>query len=405
MADASRNTNRVYINTTVGDSSNQTYFDFRNSESLPKTAIKIDDLQDVVFNGNNGNNIFETQFKALPQGMVENFSEAVKLENKGKNRYTRLYAYDDTRVVLNTEEDSISDYINACYVHGFNKSRKYIATQGPTKNTVADFWWMVWQEDTSKIVMLTNLIEEGRNKCIKYWPDDMEEYFGKLKICLKKVETNSQFDIRTLSVKKDNSAEKTVTQFHFTVWPDKGIPRYASALVHFLKKVNNAPTHGSSPIIVHCSAGVGRTGTYIALDYLTDQGKTLGYVDVAGCVDSLRRQRVSLVQTLDQYIFVHRALVESLMMSSSTIPAQKFQERYCELQKVDPNKNKTRICIDFENLQRVSPPSEDSLYVSAKLVVNRQKNRDPNVLPVEDFMPFVTSDDGRPIYINCRVLR
>ncbi|XP_060591084.1 receptor-type tyrosine-protein phosphatase alpha-like [Ruditapes philippinarum] len=344
MADTSRNTNRVYINTTVGDSGNQTYYDFRNSESLPKTAIKIDDLQDVVFNGNNGNKIFETQFKALPQGMVENFSEAVKLENKGKNRYTRLYAYDDTRVVLNTDEDSSTDYINACYVHGFNKSRKYIATQGPTKNTVADFWWMVWQEDTSKIVMLTNLIEEGKNKCIKYWPDDMEESFGSLKICLKKVETHSQFDIRTLSVKKVMSsynnnlnslfnniecleripAEKMVTQFHFTVWPDKGIPRYASALVHFLKKVNNAPTHGSGPIIVHCSAGVGRTGTYIALDYLTDQGKTLGYVDVAGCVDSLRRQRVSLVQTL-----------------ITRLP----------------------MCL-------------------------------------EDFMPFVTRDDGKPVYIN-----
>ncbi|XP_053395158.1 receptor-type tyrosine-protein phosphatase mu-like [Mercenaria mercenaria] len=398
--------NNTYINTTLAAQNidaipEQAYYDFRKPMTLPTTAIKVENLLDLV-TGNTEKERFEKEFKGLPQGMTENYSDAMKSQNKKKNRYTNLYAYNDTRVVLGIDEgtSSDSDYINACYINGFKQVRKYIASQGPTKETLQDFWKMVWQDDSCKIVMLTNVIEEGKNKCTQYWPEHGNEMFGNIEIRVKKIEQFSQFTLRTFALKKANLAEKVVTQFHFTAWPDKGIPRHASSLVHFLNKTNNAPVRGKGPMIVHCSAGVGRTGTFIALDYLTEQGKTLGYVDVAGCVTALRRQRVNLVQTLDQYIFVHQALVESIMMSSCAVPAHKFQQAFQELLTTDTVKKKRKICIEFETLQKVSPITEDCEYVSAKFVRNRRKNRDPDILPVEEFMPTLTSDGGKTEYIN-----
>ncbi|XP_053395795.1 uncharacterized protein LOC123524141 [Mercenaria mercenaria] len=406
----------VYNNTEVGQTamscvdssvslhSDRAYYTFTDENRLPKTAIRVKDLSDLVFTGDRLKKDIEKHFKNLPQGMTAPHSVALKLQNKGKNRYKNLYAYDDTRVILEKEEESQSDYINACYVHGFNKTRKYIASQGPTLETLDDFWKMIWQETCSKIVMLTNLIEDEKRKCVRYWPAEGSFTYGRITVTLKSTESFSQFVIRTLLIKKDNLHSKTITQFHFTAWPDKGVPKYASSLVHFLTKVKYASVEGTGPVIVHCSAGVGRTGTFIALDNLTDQGKNLGYVDVAGMVASLRTQRVCLVQTMEQYLFLHHALVESLMLSTSALPASQFPEAFNELLQMDSERKQTKLCIEFETLKKMSPVAEEYQYVLSKQVRNKQKNRYSNVLPVEEFMPALSSTSSdRPKdanYIN-----
>ncbi|XP_060587159.1 receptor-type tyrosine-protein phosphatase epsilon-like [Ruditapes philippinarum] len=381
------------------------YYSFTNVNNVPKTAILVKDLSDLILTGLDAKRKFEKEFNELPQGMIQPHKEALKKKNIIKNRYRNLYAYDDTRVVLKTDEASQSDYINACYVHGFTTFKQYIASQGPTKEILLDFWRMIWQEESSRIVMLTNLIEEGKEKCEQYWPEEGTSHvFGNIIVRTEKIDNFSQFVKRTFQVKKEGSKQKprTVTQYHFTAWPDKGVPKYASSLVQFTNKVKYDSVEQNGPIIVHCSAGVGRTGTFIALDFLTEQGKAMGYIDVFGTTTAFRSQRVCLVQTLDQYIFVHHALVESLMLPTSALPAYKFPEAFQELLQMDTKKKKSKLILEFETLKKVSPVADEGDYVSSKLVRNRRKNRYSNVLPVEEFMPSLLSSysDSDNRYIN-----
>ncbi|XP_053395029.1 receptor-type tyrosine-protein phosphatase kappa-like isoform X2 [Mercenaria mercenaria] len=398
-------TKKPSFSSSISLQSQNAYYSFTNIDKIPKTAIPVKDLPDLVLTGDVAKNKLEKEFQNLPQGMVEEHKEALRRHNIEKNRYRNLYAYDNTRVVLDTDGNSQSDYINACYVHGFKKPKQYVASQGPTKEILTDFWRMIWQIECSKIVMLTNIIEEGKTKCEQYWPvEGNTSSYGGITVYTENTENFSQFVIRTFKIQNDisNRKSKTIIQFHFTAWPDRGVPKHASSLVQFLNKVKYAPVHGKGPIVVHCSAGVGRTGTFIALDYLTEQGKTMGFVDVSGTVTSMRTQRVSLVQTLEQYIFVHQALIESLMLPTSALPAAKFPEAYQELLQMDREKKKRKICVEFETLKKVSPVADECEYVSAKLVRNRQKNRYSNVLPVEEFMPSLMSNsyNGDNRYIN-----
>ncbi|XP_060595140.1 receptor-type tyrosine-protein phosphatase kappa-like [Ruditapes philippinarum] len=394
-----------HSNQSLDSLQTEPYYSFTNVNNVPKTAILVKDLSDLILTGSDAKRKFEKEFNELPQGMIQPHKEALKKKNIIKNRYRNLYAYDDTRVVLKTDEASQSDYINACYVHGFTTFKQYIASQGPTKEILVDFWRMIWQEESSRIVMLTNLIEEGKEKCEQYWPEEGTSHvFGNIIVHTEKIDNFSQFVKRTFQVKKEGSKQKsrTVTQYHFTAWPDKGVPKYASSLVQFTNKVKYDSVEQNGPIVVHCSAGVGRTGTFIALDFLTEQGKAMGYIDVLGTITAFRSQRVCLVQTLDQYIFVHHALVESLMLPTSALPAYKFPEAFQELLQIDTKKKKSKLILEFETLKKVSPVADEGDYVSSKLVRNRRKNRYSNVLPVEEFTPSLLSThlDSDNRYIN-----
>ncbi|XP_060587158.1 receptor-type tyrosine-protein phosphatase T-like [Ruditapes philippinarum] len=387
------------------DLQSEPYYSFTDVNNVPKTAKLVKDLSDLILTGSDAKRNFETEFNALPREMIQPHEAALEKKNIIKNRYKNLYAYDDTRVVLKTDEASQSDYINACYVNGFATSKQYIASQGPTKELLLDFWRMIWQEESSRIVMLTNLMEEGKEICEQYWPEEGTSLvFGKIIVRTQKIDNFSQFVTRTFQVIKEGSKQKprTVTQYHFTAWPDKGVPKYASSLVQFINKVKYDSVEQNGPIVVHCSAGVGRTGTFIALDFLTEQGKALGYIDVLGTISAFRSQRVCLVQTLDQYIFVHHALVESLMLPTSALPAYKFPEAFQELLQIDTKKKKSKLILEFETLKKVSPVADEDGYVSSKLVRNRRKNRYSNVLPVEEFMPSLLSSysDSDNRYIN-----
>ncbi|XP_056000204.1 tyrosine-protein phosphatase non-receptor type 7-like [Ostrea edulis] len=262
------------------------------------------------------NGILEKEFDELPTGLLESYSNALKASSRKGNRYKGIYPYDYNCVkLMRTYANENDDFVNASYIHGFNKERAYIAAQGPfNPKTLEDFWTMIWQNDVTRIVMLTNLYEGDRMKCLKYWPDtDLD--IGQYTIRLDNVDVYDHYVLRYMVVHCQEE-EKKVIQFHFTTWPDNYIPDDLTSLFYFRNLVGNGLTTSDGPIVVHCSAGIGRTGTFISFDYLLEEGAAEQTVDVKGYIASLRQQRGGSVQTCDQYIFLHEALVEGISNSN-----------------------------------------------------------------------------------------
>lgn len=255
-------------------------------------------------------NEFRSEFKVLPNGLMNLHTEALNRENITKNRFKKIYPYDANRVILMSSGGSYSgDYINASYIQGVYKEDAYIAAQGPfTEQTVVDFWRMVWQVKSRRIVMLTCLTEDSKEKCMRYWPDDVGEY-GPFHVIIQKREVFDKFTIRKFIVRKGEET-KRVNHYQFTVWPDTKVPESLEGLLCFRNLTKNSLRSDEGPMIVHGSAGIGRTGTFIALDYLLEKGFKEGCVDVKTCVIALRQQRPFAIQSVDQYAFLHDALVE-----------------------------------------------------------------------------------------------
>ncbi|KAK2150457.1 hypothetical protein LSH36_404g02011 [Paralvinella palmiformis] len=226
--------------------------------------------------------------------------------NLEKNRFVNILAYDRTRVILDAEErtDYVNiknvknDYINANYVDGYKKKREFIASQGPLNTTIIDFWKLIWQNNVSKIVMVTNIIEKGRSKCAYYWPHEGSETYGAIKVRLEKEDIYPEYVVRILELTKGKE-KKTLLQFHFTAWPDEGAPTTGTSLLALQDLVKSTQsTNNNSPVLIHCSAGIGRTGTYIAVDYLKKQAAEEGIIDILSCVDRMREDRINMVQSL-----------------------------------------------------------------------------------------------------------
>ncbi|XP_071163564.1 receptor-type tyrosine-protein phosphatase alpha-like [Mytilus edulis] len=402
------NDNTYYNKVEVeGDYNNEEegegYYSFTLDKQIPRSAVLMKEFYDYVENGREVGGKLEMEFAKLHSGLQKPTHSALKPGNKLKNKYKNMYAYDETRVVLDVIEGSpLSDYINASFIHGYGRVRKYIASQGPLDNTVNDFWRMVWQCDCGKIVMLTNIFEEGKHKCIQYWPEEENHKvsYGAIDIFLIKEEVYSDFVVRIIKMQK-GSESKVVKQFHFTVWPDKNVPKYSSSLVHFRHKVNNTEVSCTGPMVVHCSAGIGRTGTFIGLDYVANQAKEVEYVDVFGCVEGLRRQRVNMVQTQRQYVFLHDAVLEALMCPNAGIPSKDFQEDYNKLLEFDSIKKKVKLRVQYEAMNKISRRHEEEEFDKGKSLENKTKNRYSNIMPVGSEIPLLsTAVDGHNEYIN-----
>ncbi|XP_028255677.1 receptor-type tyrosine-protein phosphatase beta [Parambassis ranga] len=239
-------------------------------------------------------------------------------ENRGKNRYNNILPYDSTRVKLSyLEDDPCSDYINASYIPGNNFRREYIATQGPLPGTKDDFWRMVWEHGVYNVVMVTQCVEKGRVKCDQYWPADREPlYYGDLVIQMLSESVLPEWTIREFRITSENgcSYPRVLRHFHYTVWPDHGVPESTQSLIQFVRTVRDyvdrSPSTGAT--VVHCSAGVGRTGTFIALDRVLQQLDSKGTIDLYGCVFDLRLHRQHMVQTECQYAFLHQCVRDVL---------------------------------------------------------------------------------------------
>ncbi|XP_028970203.2 receptor-type tyrosine-protein phosphatase beta [Esox lucius] len=239
-------------------------------------------------------------------------------ENRGKNRYNNILPYDSTRVKLSFQEDDpCSDFINASYIPGNNFRREYIATQGPLPGTKDDFWRMVWEHDVYNIVMVTQCVEKGRVKCDQYWPSDREPlYYGDLVVQMHSESVLAEWTIREFNIHSEGRPghPRVVRHLHYTVWPDHGVPETTQSLIQFVRTVRDyidrSPSTGAT--VVHCSAGVGRTGTFIVLDRVLQQLDVRGTVDIYGCVFDLRLHRSHMVQTECQYAYLHQCVRDVL---------------------------------------------------------------------------------------------
>ncbi|KAL3879813.1 hypothetical protein ACJMK2_032095 [Sinanodonta woodiana] len=315
--------------------------------ALPKGTIPLSKFWDYVQKKRLDENYFYKEFDTLPSGLQLPTTVALYPENRKKNRDKQIFAYDVNRVVLEPLAEADNDYINASFIDGFLRPKMYIASQGTTKDNINDFWRMMWQYGVEKIVMLTELVEGGKHKCELYWPEEERHAsrFGSVTVKLIDTDSFPDYVIRTLEMSV-NTQSTQLTHFHYMAWPDKGVPETASSIIQFWNKVNKVPT--KQAIVVHCSAGIGQTGTYIALDYLVSQGKVEGHVNVSACVSNLRRQRVNMVQTKKQYCFLHETLAEALLFSGTATVTKTFPNVDKERLKVDEDSGELKLQSEYE---------------------------------------------------------
>uniref|UniRef100_A0A8C5NHP7 protein-tyrosine-phosphatase n=1 Tax=Gouania willdenowi TaxID=441366 RepID=A0A8C5NHP7_GOUWI len=342
---------------------------------------------------------FKEEYESFFEGQSAPWDSAKKDENRMKNRYGNIIAYDHSRVRLQAlEGEQSSDYINANYVD--------VSTHtSPMQETVFDFWRMVWQENTAAIVMVTNLVEVGRVKCCKYWPDDTEIYRD-VKVTLIETELLSEYVIRTFAVEKRGAHEiREIRQFHFTGWPDHGVPYHATGLLGFIRRVKSKTMTNAGPMVVHCSAGAGRTGCFIVIDIMLDMAEREGVVDIYNCVRELRSRRVNMVQTEEQYVFIHDAILEACLCGDTTVPASQLRSVYYDMNRLDPQTNSSPIKEEFRTLNMVTPTLRVEDCSIALLPRNHEKNRCMDVLPPDRCLPFLITIDGESSnYINAALM-
>ncbi|XP_046582367.1 phosphatidylinositol phosphatase PTPRQ-like isoform X3 [Haliotis rubra] len=254
------------------------------------------------------------EFKKLPTPIASSSHCGLLTENVFKNRYRDILPFDTTRVCLEVEDEGGSDYINASYIDGYKQETQFIATQGPSSHAVLDFWRMIWQADVNKIVMLTNLFEAGFSKCDQYWPccGVESKTYGYISVQCIEERVFKHYTTRRLAIWKSNSPTRVIHHLHYTSWPAYGVPDEVTSLIDFYKVVRNTDTDGGGTTVVHCSAGVGRTGTFLALVYLIEQSREEHRVCVFSCVQGFRMQRMNMVHTEEQYILLYHALIEAL---------------------------------------------------------------------------------------------
>ncbi|XP_017277701.1 receptor-type tyrosine-protein phosphatase S isoform X2 [Kryptolebias marmoratus] len=303
--------------------------------------------------------------------------------NKPKNRYANVIAYDHTRVILAPIEGILgSDYINANYIDGYRKQNAYIATQGPLAETFGDFWRMVWEQRTASVVMMTRLEEKSRIKCDQYWPSRGTETYGMIQVTLLDTMELATFCVRTLSLHKSGSSERReVRQFQFTAWPDHGVPEYPTPFLNFLRRVKACNPPDAGPITVHCSAGVGRTGCFIVIDAMLERIRHERTVDIYGHVTLMRSQRNYMVQTEDQYSFIHEALLEAVACGNTEVAARSLYSYMQKLSKVETGEHITGMELEFKRLANTK--AHTSRFVTANLPCNKFKNRLVNIMPYE----------------------
>ncbi|PNF39380.1 hypothetical protein B7P43_G13658 [Cryptotermes secundus] len=271
---------------------------------------------------------FSEEFEELKHVGREQPCSAADLPcNRPKNRFTNILPYDHSRFKLQPVDDEEgSDYINANYVPGYNSPREFLVTQGPLHSTRDDFWRMCWESNSRAIVMLTRCIEKGREKCDHYWPyDTMPVYYGDISVQILNDSHYQDWSITEFMMCRGDTS-RVMRHFHFTTWPDFGVPSPPQTLVRFVRAFRERVGPEQRPVVVHCSAGVGRSGTFIALDRILQQIQVTDHVDIFGIVWAMRKERVWMVQTEQQYICIHQCLLAVLEGNENQGPPREIHD-------------------------------------------------------------------------------
>ncbi|XP_036611170.1 receptor-type tyrosine-protein phosphatase C isoform X2 [Trichosurus vulpecula] len=330
--------------------------------------------------------LFLAEFQSIPR-IFSKFpsKDARKAFNQNKNRYIDILPYDYNRVELSEiNGDAGSDYINASYVDGFKEPRKYIAAQGPREETVDDFWRMIWEQKVTIIVMVTRCEEGNRNKCAEYWPtmEEGTQIYGDVIVKIHEHKICPDYIVQKLNVtnKREKTTGRDVTHIQFTSWPDHGVPDDPHLLLKLRRRVNAFSNFFSGPIVVHCSAGVGRTGTYIGIDAMLEGLEAENRVDVYGYVVKLRRQRCLMVQVEAQYILIHQALVEYNQFGETEVSMLELHSYLNNLKKRDPPSEPSPLEAEF---QRLPSYRNWRSQHTGNQEENKSKNRNSKIIPYD----------------------
>uniref|UniRef100_A0A8D2QJI1 protein-tyrosine-phosphatase n=1 Tax=Zonotrichia albicollis TaxID=44394 RepID=A0A8D2QJI1_ZONAL len=278
----------------------------------------------------NANHAFFQEFEELKEvGKEQSKVEAELPANVSKNRYPHVLPYDHSRVKLSQlGQDPHSDYINANFMPGYTSQQEFIATQGPLKKTIEDFWRLVWEQNVCNIIMLTVCMENGRVLCDHYWPSESAPVsYGQVRVHLLMQSSSEEWTVREFKLWHALGTERFVSHLHYTAWPDHGIPESTTSIMAFRELVQEhiQSTKDAGPTLVHCSAGVGRTGTFIALDRLLQQMRQEKVVDIFGVVYSLRMNRYQMIQTLVRSLPLSPLAPHSIPLSCP-IPLKSFAQ-------------------------------------------------------------------------------
>uniref|UniRef100_A0A8C7IWU9 protein-tyrosine-phosphatase n=1 Tax=Oncorhynchus kisutch TaxID=8019 RepID=A0A8C7IWU9_ONCKI len=336
--------------------------------------------------------LFLQEFQSIPRIFSRNtVREAKKSCNQPKNRYVDILPYDYNRVQLTSGNGETGcDYINASFID----VRNTCLVIRPKEETVEDFWRMVWEQQSSIIVMVTRCEESNRNKCAQYWPSPEREVeiFEGFVVKLNREEHCPDYIIRHLSLtnKREKSAEREVTHIQFTSWPDHGVPGEPHLLLKLRRRVNAFKNLFSGPIVIHCSAGVGRTGTYMGIDAMMEGLEAEGRVDIYGYVVKLRRQRCLMVQVEAQYILIHQALIEHNQFGETEISLAELHPTLGTLKQRDPGNEPTLLEAEFQRLPRYKNWRTFNTGINEE---NKKKNRSSSVIPYDYNRVLVKLED------------
>ncbi|XP_063397974.1 receptor-type tyrosine-protein phosphatase alpha-like isoform X2 [Mytilus trossulus] len=374
--------------------------EYHNVSDVTSTCIRVEDLKTYIQKRQRHEEL-KKEYKSIPNIAEHPTTHAQTKDNMPKNRFKTTFPYDHTRVIL--KSDGGSDYINANYIDGFEKERCYIASQGPVKNTVADHWKMIWQENIHQIVMVTNLVEGIKTKCEQYWPcGGKQMVHGNLIIRLTAEKERTAYVTREITIEDKKSGKKRyVTQYHFTAWPDHGTPDPLYLVLFHRHVMSDSKAGHAGPLLVHCSAGIGRTGTYIALDALLEEGRTTGFVDIFKFLKKMRYSRMNMIQTSNQYVCLHYALLEAFTMKDTKIRKDEFSQVWQSIRTDQKALNHQRLNKEFKMLNATKDDQNQNQYNAAMSTTNLAKNRNKDVLPMDDKRVYLVSyGKGRSDYIN-----
>ncbi|XP_032305178.1 receptor-type tyrosine-protein phosphatase V-like isoform X2 [Coturnix japonica] len=339
-----------------------------------------------------GNQAFFQEFEELKEVGKEQLKVGAELPaNISKNRYPHVLPYDHSRVRLSQLGDDLhSDYINANFVPGYTSPQEFIVTQGPLKKTIEDFWRLVWEQNVCNIIMLTVCMENGRVLCDHYWPSEAAPVsYGQVQVHLLSHSSAEEWTMREFKLWHEGlRAERHVSHLHYTAWPDHGIPESTTSILAFRELVREhiQSAKDAGPTLVHCSAGVGRSGTFIALDQLLQQMKQEKVVDMFGVVYTLRMNRYQMIQTLSQYIFLHSCILDKILEepllglsgteTSCPIPLKSFAQHYSQ----NSAKSNMGFLREYETLLEVAKEETSSATPS---LGTQQARPSSSILPYD----------------------